>query len=192
MKAHEVYEVLASAVGPPLLERGFRRLHGSRLAFQRLVRGTFQTVGFRCDKNGWDPYAGSQFFVSFTTRDAPACDTAGRHDQHLFFFLTDAELAGARDFRNSVVARIPRPPAAYFQQLQTACDKLSPTAAAEIMAGIRMQFEPDAIPYRRHQETGLRYWMASDVAWWATLIVSVLPRALEQMDAWSAEEARPT
>ena len=187
MKAAEVYRLLAAELRPPLAAHGFKKLRGSRLAFQRVVRGTYQTVWFQCDKSGWDSHAGSRFFASFTTRESPTFDTLDRRDQGLFFFLTDAELAGARDFRDSVVARIPRPPASYFEMFEKELERRTSEDAAGLLATIRAQFEPDPTPYRRHQDVGMRYWHPNDVTWWATLIKSVVPRAVAQMDAWSAE-----
>lgn len=192
MKAAEVYRLVATELGPSLVGRGFKKLRGSRLAFQRVVRNTYQTVWFQCDKYGWDPHSGSRFFVNFTVSESPTFDTLGRHDERLFFFLTDAELAGARDFRDAVVARIPRPPASYFETFQAECDRRNPANAAGLMAAIRAQFEPEPTPYRRHQDVGMRYWLPTDVTWWARLIASVLPRAIEQMDSWSGEGARVT
>ena len=186
MKAAELYRLLASQLGPPLSELGFRRLRGPRLAYQRVVRDTYQTVWFQCDKYGWDPHVGSRFFANFTVSESPTFDTPGRHDERLFFFLTDAELAGARDFRDAVVARIPRPPASYFEMFQAECERRNPENAAARMTTIRAQFEPEPIPYRRHQDVGMHYWLPTDVTWWATLITSVLPRAIEQMNSWSA------
>jgi hypothetical protein len=192
VKAAELYRLLATELGPSLVGRGFKKLRGSRLAFQRVVRDTYQTVWLQCDKYGWDPHTGSRFFANFTVSESPTFDTLGRHDERLFFFLTDAELAGARDFRDAIVARIPRPPASYFETFQAECDRRNPENAAGIMAAIRAQFEPEPIPYRRHQDVGMRYWLPTDVIWWATLIASVLPRAIEQMDSWSADVARAT
>lgn len=189
MKAAELYQLLAVTLRPSLVGRGFKKLRGSRLAFQRVVRDTYQTVWFRSDKYGWDPHAGSRFFVSFTVSESATYDSGARHDEGLFFFLTDAELAGAHDFRNSVVAGIPRPPAAYFEAFQKQLERRTPEDAGRMLAAIRAQFEPDPIPYRRHQDVGMRYWLPTDVTWWATLIDSVLPRAVEQMDSWSAELA---
>jgi hypothetical protein len=192
MKAADVYRLLAAELSPTLFKHGFKKLRGSRLAFQRVVRDSYQTVWFQCDKYGWDPHAGSRFFANFTVSASPTFDTLSRHDERLFFFLTDVELAGARDFRDAVVARIPRPPASYFESFQAELEKRSPESAAGLMAAIQAQFEPDPIPYRRHQDVGMRYWLRTDITWWATLIRTVLPRALEQMDSWSAELARGT
>ena len=189
MKAAEVYRALAEKLGPLLVAQGFKKLRSSRLAYQRVTGNTYQTVWFQCDKHGWDPHAGSRFFVNFTVRASPTFDTLGRHDEGLFFFLTEAELAGARDFRDSVVARIPRPPRSYFETLQAQYEKYAEDAEG-LMATIQAQFEPEPVPYRRHQEVGMRYWLRSDVTWWATLIASVLPRALVTMESWSAETAR--
>jgi len=189
MKAAEVYRLLAAELGPSLARHGFEKLRGSRLAFQRSVRNTYQTIWFQCDKYGWDPHAGSRFFANFTVSDSAIFDGGSRYDEGLFFFLSDAELAGARDFRDAVVARIPRPPASYFDALETQLAKSNPANAAATMAAVRGQFEPDPIPYRRRQEVGMRYWLPADVTWWARLIASVHPRALDQMDSWSAEVA---
>jgi hypothetical protein len=189
MKAAELYQLLAATLRPSLVGRGFKKLRGSRLAFQRVARDTYQTVWFQCDKYGWDAYAGSRFFVGFTVSESPTYDTGGHRDEGLFFFLTDAELAGARDFRDSVVARIPRPPAAYFDAFEKQLERRTPADAEAMLAAIRAQFEPEPIPYRRHQDVGMRYWLPTDVTWWATLIESILPRAIERMDSWSGEIA---
>jgi len=188
MKAAELYRVVAGVVGPPLVACGFKKLRSSRLAYQRVIRDTYQTVWFQCDKWGWDSHTGSRFWVNFTVGESPTFDTLGRHDQTLFFFLTDAELAGAQDFRDSVVARIPRPPLSYFETLQAHIEKYEDGEG--MMAAIRSEFEPEASPYGRNHDVGMKYWLPTDVTWWATLIASVLPRAIEQMDSWSAEIAR--
>jgi len=190
MKAAELYRVVAGVLGPPLVARGFKKLRSSRLAYQRVIRDTYQTVWFQCDKYGWDSHTGSRFWVNFTARESPTFDTFGGHSQSLFFFLTEAELAGAQDFRDSVVARIPRPPLSYFETLQAHFEKHCAEDAEGIMATLRAEFEPEAFPYGRNHDVGMKYWLPTDVIWWATLIASVLPRAIEQMDSWSAEIAR--
>ncbi len=190
MKAAELYRTLAAQLGPSLRQHGFRKVSGSRLAFQRAVGRTHQTVWFHADKYGWDRQTGSRFFANFTVSDAPTFDTLARHTEGLFFFLTDAELARAREFRNSVVARIPRPPAAYFETLDAEFARLYPGGAEQMMAAIRAEFEPDPIPYRRQQDIGMRYWLATDVDWWATFIAAAVPRAIEQMNGWSAETTK--
>ena len=188
MKAAELYRAVAGVVGPPLVACGFKKLRSSRLAYQRVIRDTYQTVWFQCDKYGWDSHTGSSFWVNFTARESPEFDTFGGHSQSLFFFLTEAELAGAQDFRDSVVARIPRPPLSYFETLQAHFEKFEDGEG--MMAAVRAEFEPEAFPYRRKHDVGMKYWLPTDVIWWATLIASVLPRAIEQMDSWSAEIAR--
>ena len=182
MKAAEVYRLLATELGPALSRHGFKKLRGSRLALQRAGRDSYQTVWFQCDKRGWDPHVGSRFFANFTVSPSPAFDTLSRHDERLFFFLTEAELAGARDFRDSVVARIPRPPASYFEMFQAECDKRDPESAAGLMTAVRAQFEPEPTPYRRHQDVGMRYWLPSDVIWWARLMRRSFP---ERSSRWT-------
>lgn len=184
MKATELYRALAKELGPWLTERGFKKRRGSPLAFQRVVGGKYHSVWFQCDKRGWDAYTGSRFFVNFSVSDSPALDSVDRREERLNFFLTDAELERARDYRDTVVARIPRPPASYFETLRAHSIKFS-KEPAELMAAVRAQFEPESIPYRRHQDFGLRYWQLADIAGWAALIASVLPGAIEQMESWS-------
>ena len=151
MKAAELYRLLATNLGPSLVGRGFKKLRGSRLAFQRVVRDTYLPFGSIAQYDGIRTR--ERFFANFTVSESPTFDTLGRHDQSLFFFLTDAELAGARDFRDAVVARIPRPPASYFETFQAECDRRNPENAAGIMAAIRGQFEPEPI-HRLHQTSG--------------------------------------
>ncbi len=185
MKAAELYRALETELGPWLAAGGFKKLRGSRLAFQRVVGDKYHSVWFQCDKWGWDPHAGSSFFVNFSVSESPRLEIGVRREERLNFFLTDAELARARDYRDAVVARIPRPPEAYFETVQAQFSKWSTESAALMLTSVRAQFEPESLPYRRNQDFGLRYWQPADVGGWAALIASVLPRAIEQMKSWS-------
>ena len=184
MKAAELYKLLDAELGPALREHGFRKRRSSRLAFQRSVAGRYQTISFQADKWGWDQYAGSSFFVTFSVSPSPDPDDAARREERLNHFLTDAELAQARDYRDSVVAHIPRPPAAHFATLEEQFHKSAPGTAAQMIAALRAEFEPASEPYRRNQDFGLRYWTPADIAGWASFVRVVLPRALEAMESW--------
>lgn len=186
MKAKELYRVLETELGPWLLARGFKKRRGSRREFQRVVDDKYHSVWFQCDKYGWDSYSGGTFYVNFTVSESPILGFLVPCDEGLNFFLTDEELARARDYRDAVVGRIPKPPDSYFETLQAGFSKSMPAeSAANLVATVRGYFEPEPLPYRRHQVFGLRYWQPSDVAGWAALILSVLPRAIEQMQSWS-------
>src|SRR3989441_10310375 len=190
MKADELYRLLKQQLGPWFTAHGFKRLPCSRLAYQRLRGQFYQTIWFQCDKWGWDRYAGSSFFVNFSVSRTPSDFEVGpghRRHERLNFFLTDEELETARGFRDAIVARIPPPPAAYFETLEAHCSKHSSNAAG-MMAVVRSQFEPEPIPYRRHQDFSLRYWQPQDVQGWAAFITAVLPRATTDMASWTVEE----
>jgi hypothetical protein len=76
------------------------------------------------NKWGWDPHAGSSFFVNFTVSASPTSfDVDSLQEERLNFFLTDAELVRAREYRDAVVARIPRPPESYFENLEAQFSK---------------------------------------------------------------------
>jgi len=91
MKAKELYRVLETELKPWLAERGFKKRRVSRLTFQRLVDGKYHSVWFQCDKYGWDPYAGGEFFVNFTVSESPDPESVARREERLNFFLTDIE-----------------------------------------------------------------------------------------------------
>jgi hypothetical protein len=183
MKAAELYRLLDAELAPALGAHGFKKRRGSRLGFQRKVGDKYHTIWFQADRWGWDAYAGSSFFVNVSVTPSPDPEDPARRDERLNYFLTDAELIQAREYRDALVARIPRPPESYFQTLQ---EQFARTAsdAAGLVATIRAQFEPESLPYRRHQDFGLRYWAAADVQGWALFIGSVLPRAIKEMESW--------
>ena len=186
MKAKELYRALETELGPLLATHGFKKRRQSRLAFQRVVDDKYHSVWFQCGKYGWDTYAGGEFYVSFTVSESPELGIMGPHDERLNFFLTDEELVWARNYRDEVVARIPKPPESYFDTLEAGFGKSVPAeSAARLVETVRGYFEPEPIPYRRHQDFALRYWQPSDITGWASLIATVLPRALVVMQSWS-------
>lgn len=189
MKAKELYRELEKGLGSWLIAHGFRKQRASRLTFQRLVEGKYQSVWFQCDKYGWDSYAGGEFFANFTVSESPDPESGARRDERLNYFLTDIELARARKFRDEIVERIPRPPESYFANLEAAFSRsVTPESAASLIQTVRDRFEPEPMPYRRNQDFRMRYWKPEDVAGWAEFIVAVLPRAIEEMQTWSLPE----
>ena len=183
MKAAELYRVLEAALEPEMRAHGFKKRRAARLGFQRHVDDKYQTIWFQADKWGWDPYAGSSFFVNFAVSPSPDPEDPARRDERLNYFLTDDELTRAREYRDIVVARIPRPPESYFQTLQEQFAKTAANAPA-LVATVRAQFEPEPLPYRRHQDFSLRYFTPADVEGWAEMIRSMLPRAVKEMESW--------
>ncbi len=183
VKAKDLYRVLQTELGPGLEKTGFKKQRSSRLTYKRLVGDIYQTVSFQCDKYGWDSYAGGSFFVNFTVSGSPDADAVDRREERLNYFLTDSELVRAREYRDEVVAGIPKPPESYFEALEAAFAKTADSAST-LVKTMRGYFEPEPMPYRRHQDFALRYWRPEDVKGWANLIDSVLPRALEQMSSW--------
>ena len=101
------------------------------------------------------------------------------------FFLTDAELERARNYRDEIVSRIPKPPESYFAALEAGFARsVSFESARSLVDTVRQRFEPEGIPYRRNHDMRLRYWRPEDVEGWASFIAPVLPRAVEQMQTW--------
>ena len=184
MKAKELYKELESALKPYMTTHGFKKTRASRLQFQRVVDDKYQTVWFQCDKWGWDSLSGGKFYVNFTVSESSDVEGGARRDERLNYFLTDAELASAQEFRNKIVERIPKPPESYFENLETEFGKYA-ESAKDLVATVRGYFEPESIPYRRTGDFALRYWEPVDVRGWAALVESVLPRAIEEMQSWS-------
>jgi hypothetical protein len=186
VKAKELYRLLEAELKPVLTAHGFRKQRASRLVFQRSVGDVYHSVWFQTGKYGWDSYAGGEFYVNFDISETPEVESVRRRDERLNYFLTDAELVSAREYQNAIVARIPKPPESYFEALQAAFGKsTSAESAATLITTVRGYFEPESMPFRRHQDFALRYWEAADIKGWATLISSVIPRALEQMQSWT-------
>ena len=185
LKAKELYQVLDRRLRPLFSERDFRKQKKSRLTYQRIVGGKYQSIWFQTDKYGWDTYAGGEFYVNFTVSESTDVEAGARRDERLNFFLTDAELERARTHSDEIVGRIPKPPESYFIDLETGFAKsVGPEAARSLIETVRRRFEPQSYPFRRNQDFRLRYWRPADVVGWASLIASVLPRAVEQMLTW--------
>jgi hypothetical protein len=187
MNAKELYKELESALKPYMTTHGFKKTRTSRLQFQRVVGGKYQTVWFQCDKWGWDSLSGGKFYVNFTVSASSDVEGGARRDERLNYFLTDAELASAQEYRNRIVERIPKPPESYFENLERQFGKYT-ESAGELVETVRGYFEPESIPYRRTGDFALRYWEPIDVSGWAALVESVLPRAIEEMQSWSLPE----
>ena len=186
MKAKQLYRALEAELKPPLTAHGFSKQRSSRLVFQRPVDNVFHSVWFKTDKWGWDAAAGGSFFVTFTVSATTDVEGVVRREERLNYFMTDAELISAREYQDAVVARIPKPPESYFETLQAGFTKsVSAESASSLVTTVRGYFEPEPMPFRRHQDFALRYWQADDVKGWATLIASVLPRAIEEMKGWA-------
>ncbi|HJP60173.1 MAG TPA: DUF4304 domain-containing protein, partial [Gemmatimonadaceae bacterium] len=179
LKAKELYQVLERRLRPLFAERDFKKQKRSRLTFQRLVDARYQSIWFQTDKYGWDSYAGGEFYVNFTVSESSDVEAGARRDERLNFFLTDAELERARNYRDEIVSRIPKPPESYFIDLEAGFARsVGPDSARSLIETVRQRFEPETIPYRRHQDFRLRYWRPEDVEGWASFIAPVLPRAV--------------
>jgi hypothetical protein len=184
MKAKELYRELESALKPWMTTHGFKKQRASRLRFQKIIGDKYHTVWFQCDKWGWNSLAGGKFFVNFSVSESSDPEAGARREERLMYFLTDAELVFAREFRDKIVERIPKPPESYFENLQAEWSRYA-ESAAELVETVRSDFEPEPLPYRRTGDFSLRYWQASDVRGWAELVESVLPRAVDEMQSWS-------
>lgn len=189
MKAKDLYSALETELRPWLAAHDFKKQRASRLTFQKPVGDKYHSVWFQCGKYGWDSYAGGEFFVNFAVSDSSDVEGVVRRDERLNYFLTDSELVFARDYQDKVIAGIPKPPESYFETLLAQWSKHA-ESAAELVETVRGYFEPTPLPYQRHQDFALRYWLAGDVTGWATLIASVLPRAVREMETWSLPQRR--
>jgi len=129
MKAKELYRELGSALKPCMINHGFKKQRASRLLFQKTVGDNYHTIWFQCDKWGWDPVAGGKFFVNFSVSESSDPEAGARREERLMYFLTDAELVFAREFRDEIVERIPKPPESYFENLQAEWSKYAESAA---------------------------------------------------------------
>ena len=186
MKAKELYRALEAELKPVLTAHGFKKQRSSRLVFRRPVGDVFHSVWFKTDKWGWDSAAGGSFFVTFTVSATSDVEGVRRREERLNHFMTDAELIAAREYQDAVIARIPKPPEAYFENLLAGFSKsVSAESATGLVTTVRGYFEPEPMPFRRHQDFALRYWEPGDIKGWAKLIASVVPRAVEEMKGWS-------
>ena len=189
MKADEVYRILRQELEPNFQALGCKRMRASRLTFRRQLGAYYHHIWFQCDRWGWDAFAGSSFFVSFSVSAAPEPEKPDRREERLNLFLTDAELEEARALRDRIVARIPRPPESYFALFEEHARKYPDGPGT--LETVRSWFEPADLPYRRHQDFGLRYFHPGDLAEWAAFIAPVLPRAVAAMEQWEPAGLAP-
>jgi hypothetical protein len=174
MRSEELYRVLRQELGGWFKSRGFLRSKRGQLGWHkgRLF------VWFQCDKWGWDPYAGSGFFVNLQMSGPP--EPWGGPSERLQRFLSETELDEARTLQNRVISKLSPPPAAELSVLREAFAKTSPDPDALISALLR-EFEPVGQRYRPNQDFSLRYHDVDDVSQWAEFLLRVLPGILEKV-----------
>lgn len=173
MRSEELYRILRQALGEWFRDRGFRRSRQGQLGWHR--DGLF--VWFQCDKWGWDPQAGSSFFVNLQLSGPP--EPWGGPSERLQHFLSERELEEARALQNRVIAKLTPPPPAHVNVLRAAFARTSPDPDA-LIGALLSRFEPVEHPYRANQDFGLRYGDADDVLGWAAFLLRVLPGILEK------------
>jgi hypothetical protein len=62
--------------------------------------------------------------------------------------------------------------------------------AVGLVEALQARFEPEPLPYRRHQDFALRYRQEADVVGWARYLLRVLPRATTEMTGWTGQDRR--
>jgi len=147
-----VYRVLRGELAPWLQERQFKRQGSSGLVLVRALKAMNQVLWFQCDRRGWDPYAGSSFFVNLGLSPTPVAnfDNSVRLNE----LLTDDELALALDYHNAIVQRLRPPPESYFTMMAGQFSRY-PSGAGMLQA-LRDQFQPRREPFQRNQDFSLR------------------------------------
>jgi hypothetical protein len=176
MKSEDLYRVLRQELASWFKEHGFRRGKRGQLGWYR--EPAF--VWFQCDNWGWDPYAGSSFFVNFQGPGSP--EPWGGPTERLQHFLSEPELEEARAIQNRVITKLSLPPAEYVRMLRDGFAKTSPNPDLLIKA-LLDQFKPVDYPYRCNQDFSLRYHDPEDVSRWASFLLRVLPGIVQRMGA---------
>jgi len=182
LKAAELHSLLDAELGAWFGKAGFRRSRRSPLTYRRRAADGTIEVAIQCDRWGFDTHAGGEFFVNFRLLSG---DGGVVREERCNHFLTDAELEVARDLRDRIVARIPRPPVEYFERLPNEFSRYPDGRA--MLAALRAQFEPQRDPFRRSHDMSHRYRTAEDVHEWVTFIGAVLPRAVQTTATWLAD-----
>jgi len=176
MKSEELYRILRQRLGGWFKDRGFRRSKRGQLGWHR---DSF-FLWFQCDKWGWDPHAGSSFFVNVQLSGPP--EPWGGPTERLQYFLSELELEEARVLQNRVISKLSPPPPAHMSMLREAFAKTSSDPDA-LIGALLSQFEPVDYRYRSNQDFSLRYHDVDDVSEWAAFLFRVLPGILEKVGA---------
>jgi hypothetical protein len=181
MKSADLYRELRAGLGGWFRAERFKRAR-AQLGWSRPPL----LIWFQCDQWGWDPYAGSGFFVNFQI--GGGVSPWSGPTERLQHFLTDAELEAARELQNGVIRRLSPPPPHHVQALRSAFAKSSSDPEALVEA-LMAAFQPVTTPYRRHQDFALRYFAKEDVQKWSSFLLSVLPRIVITL---ASEASGPT
>lgn len=183
MKAPELYRHLRAGLGEWFKAQGFQRAPKAQLGWHR--DGVF--VWFQCNKWGWDPYAGSSFFVNFQAVGPP--EPWGGPTERLQLYLGDDELEAARALHNRIVGKLSPPPRAHVEALRAAFARTANDPDSLIDA-LLAEFRPAEQPFRANQDFALRYFHPVDVQDWSSFLLRVLPRIVEQLQQGRREESR--
>jgi hypothetical protein len=127
MKSADLYRELRAGLGGWFRAERFKRAR-AQLGWSRPPL----LIWFQCDQWGWDPYAGSGFFVNFQI--GGGVSPWSGPTERLQHFLTDAELEAARELQNGVIRRLSPPPPHHVQALRSAFARSSSDPEALVEA----------------------------------------------------------
>jgi hypothetical protein len=140
------------------------------LGWQKPIGKEFIAFWFQCSQDGWDDFAGSKFIVEFQISKLPEL-YSGRLRRRLPRFLKEEELEQVRTMQNRVISKLSKPDRSHYIF----------EASEEVVAWYLQRFERIERPYRNSEDIWLRYKDESDAKMWATFVLEVLPRALDDL-----------
>jgi hypothetical protein len=185
MKATEVYSIVKADLGPWFKAAGFRIAKNQVLGFSRPLSSGRLVAWFQTDRFGWDAYQGGAFRLLTATFPE---DTAMRDYEEAFqYFLTDEELDQARLVQDEVIASLPVPSESYFTVV---AGQFRREQAEQIVATLRQNFQPVALPYRWNVDFFLRYHRGEHVRRWCNFLLPLLPRIVQRTEQrWRRERS---
>lgn len=163
-----LYREIRAAVGPMMLDAGFKNLQGSSLGWVRPAASGHSALWFQCDKWGWDALWGSRFTVEFQMAPQPEDMLSGRGRRERIGHLLEGfeELDELRMRNNSIIENLP---GAIDGRWVT--NRL-PDGTEVLVEGYKV--DPEKAVYGR--DIWLHYYSLDDVRMWGDYFKRKLPR----------------
>jgi hypothetical protein len=184
MKSTEVYREAREVLAPWCKAHGFKRLTSGLLGWHKPFGEMHLVFSLQCAQGGWDPYAGSKFVAEFQFSPLPRIGSygAGCVCHRLPYFLTNDELEFVRENQTKVIRSLPKPPSHHFvlQLNQRTVDRYLG------------KFKEVEEPYDVTDDIWLRYANHEDVRGWAKFLLPVLPRIVQVLTGFAAEQFADT
>lgn len=171
-----LHRAINAAWKPIMVERGYRRLEGSRAHWYKPLDLCVLVVEVISETLGPDPSSGHDFSVSLRVAELPdSIERSG--DRRLIWFLNPKGREEVRALNNRIIGELPEPDPAYLAlYLQQAA-----RSGGGMSSYLHTYRQLRSKPYQPNDYISLKYFSKEHAQEWARLLARALPDMLDKL-----------